>query len=111
MVAFYLWNPSATYLLFLGSILSFTVSYFFGALMEQFNMKNKTLLSLAFLFMALSFFLFISGWYIYAPSESKLFPVGIQMLLWSPFYLLSARALLRAYTRVNLDGDNRPDVD
>lgn len=93
-------------LLFLGSCLSFAVAYSLGVCIEQFNFKNRIILSFSFLFMFLCVLLVIYSQYLYF-TDRLVWPMPyVIALIWAFFLLPSfwsfTYRLLEAYSKRNV---------
>lgn len=93
-------------LLFLGSCLSFAVAYFLGICMEQFNFKNRIVLSFSLLLMFLCVMLMIYSQYLYF-TDRLVWPMPyVIALIWAFFLLPSfwsfTYCLLKAYSKRNV---------
>lgn len=94
----YLADPTTENLLFLGSISSCVVAIVLGTLVTSIETWRRVVTSLAFLFMSLSVFLYVSSMH-FLTVDRAVNVVLFTMFLWVPIYMLFSRELLRAYER------------
>ena len=103
-IVLYFWEQTSSSLFFLASALSFATAYFLGAVIEQFNFRNRIVLSFSFLFMLLWFLNNVYSWYLYAieRAASPIPYVIMPMFFWLPVCLLFIYSLLRTYLRIRV---------
>lgn len=92
----YLADPTTESLL--GSISSCVAAIVLGTLVTSIETWRRVVTSLAFLFMSLSVFLYVSSMY-FLTVDRAVNVVLFTMFLWVPIYMLFSRELLRAYER------------
>ena len=101
-IVLYFWEQTSSSLFFLASALSFATAYFLGVVTEQFNLRNRIVLSFSFLFMLLWFLNYVYSWYLYAieRAASPTPYVIMTMIFWFPVCLFFIYSLLRTYLRI-----------
>ncbi len=95
------WSQTLSSLFLFASALSFAIAYFLGTAIEQFNFRNRIVLSFSILFMLLWFLNYVYSWYLYAIEQnaSHLPYVIMSVTFWFPVCLLLIYSLLRTYLR------------
>ncbi len=105
-ITYHFLNQTFASLLFLGSCLSFAVAYFLGICIEQFNFKNRIVLSFSISFMFLCVMLMIYSQLLYF-TDRLVWPMPyVIALIWAFFLLPSfwsfTYCLLKAYSKRNV---------
>lgn len=96
----YLWEPTTSDVMFLGSWFFFSIHYLLGVMITQFKVKRRGILILAILTLSLSFALLFSRIYLtitrFAPLSQVIY-ITVSMMLILPFYAGGVYSLIKEF--------------